>query len=191
MSLKDQIQEVKEELTQEEKFFESTVKAERFIKKYRGYIIAATVLIAVALIGFGANEVMNENRLESANSAYLALMEDENASKQLDILKENSDELYALYLFAKTQPIATKRYETKWLLDDLNTYKAASKSMSLDELRAYAMRPNAIYKELALYQSAYLLLKAGNNDEAKQQLEAISDESVLAKEANALRHMLN
>lgn len=191
MSLKDQILEVKEELTQEEKFFESTVKAERFLKKYKGFIIASTLLIAFILVGLGANELYNNNRVDAANMAFLTLQKDANNSKAIEILKENSSELYALWLYSQKLPIDITEYETKWLFDDLNAYQKASASRSLEALRSYAMRPNAIYKDLALYESAYLLVEAEKFDEAKQQIEAISDDSVLASEANALCHLLH
>ena len=47
MSLKDNIEMVKEELNSEEKFFERSVITERFVKKYKNAIIASVVVIVL------------------------------------------------------------------------------------------------------------------------------------------------
>ena len=51
MSIKENVDYVKEELNSQEKFLESFVKGERFYKKYRTLIFASIAIIVIGAIG--------------------------------------------------------------------------------------------------------------------------------------------
>lgn len=59
MSLKNDIEMVREELNSEEKFFEKAVVTERFIKKYKNVIIGSIAAIVVVV---GANIAYDMNK---------------------------------------------------------------------------------------------------------------------------------
>ena len=64
LSLKENIDMVKQELNSEEKFFEKAVITEKFVKKYKNMMIASVVAIVVlvaANIGYEANEASKKN----------------------------------------------------------------------------------------------------------------------------------
>ena len=51
LSLQQELQMVKEELTSEEKFFEKAVVTEKFVKKYRKPLIGVVVAIVLIVVG--------------------------------------------------------------------------------------------------------------------------------------------
>jgi hypothetical protein len=194
LSLKNNIDMVKDELNSEEKFFEKAVMTERFVTKYKTPIIAsivAVVVFAVANIAYDANE---SSRKESANTAFMMLQtnpEDANAIKQL---KENSPKLYDVWLYSKAVA-ANDTATLKELVNadasaiaDLSSYELAQESKDAKELSAYASKDKAIYKDLAYVQSAVLYLQANEQEKAQAALAKIAIDSPLANVADALRH---
>ena len=52
MSIKDDVNYIKNELSSEEKFLESFVKTERFFKKYKKLIVVLIITVIVGSIAF-------------------------------------------------------------------------------------------------------------------------------------------
>ena len=194
MSLKNDLEMVKEELNSEEKFFEKAVVTERFIKKYKNLMIGAAVVVAVAVVGNFAYTLKEQNRIESANKAF-ALLEknpqDEAAKKEL---LASSPTLYDAWNYAQAIANANiaelkKLENTKTpILGDLATYEVASQTADEKMLNSYAAKQDAIYKDLAQIESAVLLMQANKIDQAHQKLQMISQNSALYKLAKALLH---
>ncbi|MBN2781994.1 MAG: hypothetical protein JXQ66_02010, partial [Campylobacterales bacterium] len=67
MSIKNNIDMVREELNSEEKFFEKAVMTERFVSKYKKPLIglvSVVILVAVSSITYDSYK---NNKIESAN----------------------------------------------------------------------------------------------------------------------------
>jgi len=194
LSLKNDLEMVKEELNSEEKFFEKAVVTERFIKKYKNLMIGAAVVVAVAVVGNFAYTLKEQNRIESANKAF-ALLEknpqDEAAKKEL---LASSPTLYDAWNYAQAIANANiaelkKLENTKTpIIGDLATYEVASQTADEKMLNSYAAKQDAIYKDLAQIESAVLLMQANKIDQAHQKLQMISQNSALYKLAKALLH---
>jgi len=194
LSLKNDLEMVKEELNSEEKFFEKAVVTERFIKKYKNLMIGAAVVVAVAVVGNFAYTLKEQNRIESANKAF-ALLEknpqDEAAKKEL---LASSPILYDAWTYAQAIANANiaelKKLETTKtpIIGDLATYEVASQTADEKMLNSYAAKQDAIYKDLAQIESAVLLMQANKIDQAHQKLQMISQNSALYKLAKALLH---
>ena len=191
MSLKENIDMVKEELNSEEKFFEKAVVTERFIKKYKNIMIASVaiiVLVAGANMGYEANK--NSNK-EAANIALAKLQADPKNSAALSELKSLSPNLHDVWIFS--QAVANKDIEAikglknskALIVNDLAKYEAAQDAASLDE---YASKQDAIFRDLALVQSAVMLLNENKIDQAREKLSKIPKESSLSKMSSALMH---
>ena len=73
MSLKENIEKVKDELNSEEKFFENAVKAERFVKKYRNAIIGGVSAVVVLVIANVLYEADKSATAEAANAVMARL----------------------------------------------------------------------------------------------------------------------
>jgi len=194
LSLKQNIDMVKEELNSEEKFFEKAVITERFVKKYKNLMIAAVVIIVVLV---GANIVYEKNKqstLESANEALLLLQ-----SNPLDVdarsnLESLNPELYTVWKYSQAlvgEDITTlKSLESSKtaLISDLASYGVASANKDIKTLNSYALKEGAIYKDLAIVQEAVLLMQDKKIEKAHEKLSQISIQSPLAQVAHVLMH---
>ena len=69
MSIKENVDYVKEELNSQEKFLESFVKGERFYKKYRTLIFASIAIIVIGAIGLVIKKNVDESNKLEANLA--------------------------------------------------------------------------------------------------------------------------
>jgi hypothetical protein len=185
---------VREELTSEEKFFEKSVMTERFVKKYKKAIIA-TVASIVILVGANiAYEINNQATIEAANEALAELKTDSSNTDALNRLKSLSPDLYDVYVYS--QAIVTKDTEmmknltssNATLIADLAAYELAQSTKDVSKLNDYAMKQDAVYKDLAQIQSAVLLMNEGDTQKAHEKLLLISDTSSLSKVAKALLH---
>lgn len=185
---------VKDELNSEEKFFEKAVVTERFVKKYKNYIVGALV-ISVLLVS--ANIIYNiseKNRISKANSVLAELIKSPKSEKAAQKLKTLSPQLYDLWSYS--QAIASKdskvfealKNSPDLVVSDLASYELAQNQKSIEALNAYATQEDAIYRDLAQVQSAVLLLKSGKNSEAREKLLTIHKDSSLYKLAKALLH---
>ncbi len=90
MSIKENVDYVKMELSSEEKFLENFVRSERFFKKYKTLIfgIIAALIIGVIVV-FVKNIVDESNKLE-ANIAFKKVLENSNDTQALATLKDKN-----------------------------------------------------------------------------------------------------
>lgn len=191
LSLKDNINMIKEELNSEEKFFEKAVMTERFVKKYKKMIVGSVIAIVIAVSANIAYDANKSNKIDAANAALMKLDADAQDSYALGELKASSPELYDVWIFS--QAVANRDLETikklknsnTLIIDDLAKYELATDPSSLDE---YASAQDAIFRDLALVQSAVMLFEANKIDEAHNKLLKVSQESSLNKLAKTLLH---
>lgn len=182
LSLKENIEMVKQELNAEEKFFEKAVMTEKFVKKYKNFMIATVVAI---VLGVSANIVMTSNeeaRVEASNVALSKLMADSSDANSLSELKTLSPNLYDVYMYSQGEAIKDSK---ALIINDLAKYNNAKDADALDN---YASSTDAIFRDLALVQSAVLLINQNKMKEAKDKLAKVSLNSSLSKVATALKH---
>ena len=194
MSLKENISMVKEELNAEEKFFENAIKAEKFFTKYKKLLIALAVSVVLVV---GVNTVYNylqEGKAKAANAALLVLEKNPQDTQALKTLQENDSKLYDLFNLytAVNNSDQAKLKELKsskaLAVADLAAYQLASLDANMKELNSYAGKEDALLKDMALIQSAVLLMKENKMDEAHRKLETISSNSPAYGLAKALMH---
>jgi len=194
LSLKENIEMVKDELNSEEKFFEKAVMTERFVKKYKKPLIglvAAIILVVAADLGYEASE---QNRIESANQTLAQLQKNPADKVALARLESLSPALHDVWIYS--QAIAQKNADAlqklkksqALLISDISSYESAEYKNDLAALQSYSEKQNAIYKDLAAVMSAVILMNEGKIDEAHNSLDMIGDNSPLAQVANALMH---
>jgi hypothetical protein len=194
LSLKDNIDMVKDELSSEEKFFEKAVITEKFVKKYKNLMIGAVVAVVVLVAGnifYGINA--QENKKE-ANIALNSLEQDANDEATKIKLKSLSKELFDVWSFSQaiankdTNALKNLSKSKTFLVSDLASYEAASMTADAKALSKYTVKKNAIYKDLALVQNAILLLNKKEIEKAHMQLRKVPQGSSLNKVALALLH---
>jgi len=194
LSIKNNIEMVREELTSEEKFFEKSVMTERFVKKYKNAIIGTVVAIVVVVGANIAYNINKESTVSAANEVLSELNADSSNEKALLRLKSLSPYLHDVFIYSKA--IVDKDIKTleklkdsqAVLVGDLATYELAQNSQDISKLDDYVLKQDSIYKDLAQIQSAILLMNEGKNEKAHEKLLLISDASSLSKVAKALLH---
>ncbi len=188
------IEYIKEELTAQEKFLESVIKIETFAKKYRKILIGIGIIIITALITVAIMDLIKENNLQASNSAYLTLLNNPNDEIAKTTLESKNPNLYNLYLFQKAikdkdntllSEVANKNI---LVFSDLAKYNLASTSKDINLLSNYSISKDALLKDLAFFEEAYLLLKSNKINEAKLKLSMIELTSPMKKVSNLLEH---
>lgn len=194
MSIKENIEMVKDELNSEEKFFEKAVITERFVKKYKKPLIGALVAIVVLVSANIIYDSHKQNKIETANKAFLELKNNNADEVALKELKSNSPKLYEAWMLSQavTNKDADKLKELKGsnikLIKDIASYELAQLSKDSAKLDEYASKQNAIYKELAQIQSAVILLNENKIEKAHEKLSQIPIDSALNPVAASLMH---
>lgn len=186
MSMKDNVDYIKDEISTQESFIESFFKLEKFWKKYKKAIIA---LVATVIVAFGLNSIINymaQQTKNEANIAFNKVLENPKDEKALATLKEKNKKLYeiALYLENKETKIDVE------YLKEIVGYSKALKEENLAELNSMIQNPNFVQKDFAILNMAILQAKDKKYKEARESLKMISKDSSIANLANLLEHYL-
>ena len=186
MSIKDELQHVKEELSGDEKILESAFKLERIYKKYKILIWGILLLL---IVGFGGNAAWGayqQSKLASANDAFLTLQKDPKDSAALAKLKANNPKLLAL--FQLHQALASGSVDAlKTLESNRDPIVSDVAKYHVGVLSGHPV-DSVYYHDLSVIEEAYADLKAGNKSAAKDKLSLISETSPVAKIAQLLKH---
>jgi len=194
LSLKENIEMVKEELTSEEKFFEKAVVTEKFVKKYKKVMIGSVVAIVLFVAGNITYNINKEHTLEAANEALLQLEVNPKDEATLATLASLSPALHDVWVYSQAvvgknvKELEKLQTSKALLIGDLSTYEAAQNMQDLNKLENYSEKQNAIYRDLAQVQTAIILMKEKKLDEAHSKLSMISSSSPLAQVSRALMH---
>jgi len=194
LSLKNDIEMVKEELSSEEKFFEKAVVTEKFVKKYKKALIGSVVVIVLLVAGNITYNISEQNRISEANAALMELQEKGTNKATLARLKSLSPALHDVWLYSKAvtsndiKSLEELKSSKSFLIGDLASYEVAQEKNTLPELNAYSSKSDAIYADLAKIEAAVLLINEKKIEEAHLKLSQISLTSPLAQVAKTLMH---
>ena len=191
MSLKENVKAIKEELSAEEQFLESVIKAEGFWKKYKNIVIALVVALVLGLLIKAGMSYMHEQNIETSNHAYNTLMTHPDDASALATLKKSNPKMYSMYVFQ--QNIASSDIAV------LEKIKGEIKDPILLELMTYhiaslekkvSAATTDIAKDFALMQEGYLLLQNDKIKEANAKFSGISSNSSLQGLIANLKHYM-
>ncbi|MCF6206628.1 MAG: hypothetical protein L3J47_07035 [Sulfurovum sp.] len=186
MSIKDDVNYVKTELSSDEKVLESAFRLETFYKKYKMLIWGTVVAVLLFFVVNAGMEALRQSKLATANEALLTLQSKPDDSNALSILKENDPALYELYTFS----VAAKKQDVKTLSSLEKSSNDILADMSRYSKGAIEKKPvdSKLYKELAYFEEAYVLMQKGDVKRARAKLELIDSRSELAGLAKLLEH---
>jgi len=186
VSIKDDVNYVKTELSSDEKVLESAFKLETFYKKYKVAIWGAVAALLLFFVVSTGMEALRQSKLEAANQALLTLQSKPDDTNALSILKENNPALYEVYLFS----LASKKQDIATLVQMKGSKNGIVADMSRYTEGAITKKPvdSKLYTELAYLEEAYVAIKAGEVEKAKAKLEMIDGRSQLATFAKLLEH---
>lgn len=187
MSLKQNVEYIKEEINNDEKMLEGLLRLESWFKRYKAVLLTSFGILVVAIIGYIGNSYYQENKQQNLANAYeKALKGDEEALKAL---KDSKSRLYDLYLFQgalKSNDVSTlKTLESS--KDPVIALFAKTQVASLEK------NLNALNSQKAgdfgYLQAALLEIQAGNLQQAREILSKIKNDSPIRDLANALTHL--
>ena len=189
MSIKDDVNYIKNELSSEEKFLESFVKTERFFKKYKKLIVVLIISVIVGSIAFLVKTKLDEKNLYEANIALSNFLENGNQNS-LNQLKEKNRDLYeiALYLDAKNE-FKNADINLKYLKELLD-FQVALLNSNQSELDLVSKKADFLLKDYAIFNQALILVNNQKYAEAREILGKISQDSRAFELATLLKHYL-
>jgi len=194
VSLKENIEMVKEELNSEEQFFEKAVQTERFVKKYKKPLIGVITVAILAIVGGSAYNITVQNKIDQSNIALNILMADASDSDAQEQLKSLNPKLFDVWslsqaLKSKDQDALRALKSSKALVvADLAEYELSAIQEDEAGLQTYAQKSNALLKDLAMIEAAVLLMDKGDKASAKAKLSMVDINSPVYQLAQTLAH---
>lgn len=189
MSLKDNMDFVKEGLNSEEKFLESFVRVERIFKKYKLIIISAVVLIVLALVAIYLTSYFKEQNKIKANIVFQELLKNPNDEKALETLKGLNVNLYDIILYSQRNSKKDISINAKFF-KELYAYEKAMKEQNATKLGDLSMENDFLLKEFAIFNKALILAENGKYKESKDALKLIPETSQVKDLVALLNHYL-
>ena len=186
MRLKNSLKAIKAELNTEERFIESFIKGEKFIRKYKVYILIVLTILAIWLIGAFINSKFDENKIKTSNEIYMNLLQNPNDKNLLEKLKDKNANLYTIFLIKEniTNP-NNKEIENQLKQISGNTQV----HILLKNIVALSLNEKSIFlKNYDKLIQAYKLLDKNNIKEANVILSQIKDDSSFSQIAKNLKH---
>lgn len=190
MSIKENVDYIKEELSSQERFLENFVKGERFFKKYKILIFAFIAIVILGGIGLVIKNNIDESNKLKANIAFNKVLENSTDALALEELKNTNKKLYEVALFLQAKKENKPVDIDLPLLKELSKYQMALTNNNVDELTNLSMQNDFLLKEFAIFNKALLLSNEGKYDDAKAALQLIPSTSKAFELANLLNHYL-
>ena len=186
MSIQDDVNYVKKELSGDEKVLESAFKLESLYKKYKFQLWGVIVVLILFFGGQAVMSALHEAKLVKANEAFLTLQSNSDDANALKVLQENNPALLELYTYAQ----AVKKEDIKALESLTSSSNSVIADASGYTAGVLKKKPvdSKLYKEMALFEEAYLSILAGDVKTAQNKLELIDERSSLSVIKEFLKH---
>jgi len=186
VSIKDDVNYVKKELSGDEKVLESAFKLESLYKKYKFQLWGVAAALILFFGGQAVMTAMHEAKLVKANEAFLTLQSNSDDANALKVLQENNPALLELYTYAQ----AVKKEDIKALESLASSHNSVIADASGYTAGVLSKKPvdSKLYKEMALFEEAYLAIVAGDVKTAQNKLELIDERSPLSVITQFLKH---
>jgi len=188
MSLKQNVNFIKEEISTEEQFFESFFKLEKYYKKYKVFIYTFVVVVLGYFIGTNILNYIQEQNIIKANNTYSKVLANPNNKAALNNLKEQNKILYQIALYQISQD-KTKPVNVDYL-KDITAFNKAIESNDINSLNSLILKENFVLRDYALFNKALILTSQNKYKKAKKTLESIQVNSSVEPLAKMLKHYL-
>lgn len=186
MSLKDDINGVKKELSTEESFLESFLKVEKFYKKNKTAIFGVIVAALIGTVGFYTYSYLQLQEKIKVNEAFSKVLENPNDTKAMEDLKTKSEKLYQIAQFIQT----SNSKSNNEFLNQLSLYTTAIQGNNTTELGTISQNQNFLLKDFAILNKAIIEAKNGEYEKAKESLKIIPENSDAKALVQMLEHFL-
>ncbi|TNB60113.1 hypothetical protein FDR72_06820 [Campylobacter helveticus] len=186
MALKENLKAIKSELNTEEQFLENFIKGERFIRKYKLYLVSFVIILVLWLVVSFIMGTMKQSSIEESNEIYTNLLLKPEDKMLLEQLKDKNPNLYAIFLMQNLD----KNPNDTQILKELSTLSKDEKLEPLfRDILALANNEKSVFlKDYAKILEAYTLLEQKKIEEANIILSQIKPNSPLEQIAKNLKH---
>ena len=189
MSIKENVDYIKSELSSEEKLLEGFVKSERFFKKYKNLLIALIVAIVIGSIIYFVKKSFDESNKYESNILLNNYLE-KGDEKALQSLKDKNNSLYEIALYLKARQDGKSAEISLPILKELSEFELAKDKNDIEALDKLSMKSDFLLKDYALFNKALILTNEGKYQEAKDTIAKISNDSRTIELVNLLNHYL-
>ena len=186
MSLKEEVDYIKKEISTEESFIENFFKVEKFYKKYKKVIFGTVSIVIVAVLGISVSSYMAEQTKIKANKAFNQILKNPNDTNALLILKSSNKKLYEIALYMQDN----KKLTNVEFLKELTLYSQAIGKNSSDGISTATQNQKFILKDFAIFNKALIQAKNGQYQDAKESLKLIPISSEVSSLVKLLEHFL-
>ncbi|WP_291950961.1 hypothetical protein [Campylobacter sp.] len=106
MNLKENSQQTtKNKLNSQEQMIEKFIRSERFIKKYKNYIIGLLAIISIYFLIIFITNYNEEKNIQESNIIFTSLLKDPKNTNNLEELKTKNPNLYTIFLMSTSSPL--------------------------------------------------------------------------------------
>jgi hypothetical protein len=186
MSLKENINYIKEEVSAQENFMEKTFKLEQFYKKNKAIIFGAVSVVIIAFIGISVSNYQDEQNKIKDNQAFNKLLENYNDKEALKYLESNNKKLYDIAVYMNDKSKNTNAE----FLNELSSYSKAIEKSNIDDISNVTQKQTFLIKDFAILNKALIQAQNGKYQDAKESIKLISANSSVASLSSMLEHFL-
>jgi hypothetical protein len=190
MSLKENVDLIKDGISTEEKFFESFFKVEKFWKKYKIAIIGIGVIVIISLLGLQIkNYIVTKNNME-ANNAFNTLLENPNDAKAKAILKDKNLKLLQLAQYINSAKTGKSVNVNIKYIKELAQYSVALENNDIAKIEKLRLNQDFLLEDYATFELALIQALNKEYSKAKNTLKTIPANSPVAQSSAKLQHFL-
>jgi len=186
LSITETINEAKKELSNDEHMLASAFKAEKLYKKHKLKLFAVVAIAALYFGGTALNDYNTNQKLLAGNAALATLKTNPKDTAALEALKSSNPALFELYSYqnainaSDTEALKTLSSSKNDIIADMSAY-----NLAVLEGKPAKSELNG---DVAHVDNAYLLIKDGKVSEAKEELDAIAEESPVYSISRMIQH---
>lgn len=188
MSIKENLQVAREEISSDEKMLESVFRIEGFLRKYK-YIFIALLLVGIGWLAYiWAGDYFREKRAIESSELMSAIEKNPQDTQAWDKLKNKNFELYEMMKFSRAitnsnvEELASFAKSSNPLIAHYSSYEVATLNKSFVSANFGEFLP------LALLQEGYMAIQNKNREEALKKLDEIGNDLDLRDFANRIGH---
>lgn len=186
MGFKDNLKAIKTELNTQEQFIEKLIRSEKFVRKYKLYILALVVIIVLWLVVSTINAKLEQSNIEQSNELYTHLLSNPGDKDALEKLKDKNSNLYTIFLIRQLN-LNQNNAELRKQLQDLAQENKVN--VLLKNILALNLGEKSLFlKDYDKILEAYRLLEHNKFEEASIILSQIKSDSTLGQIAKNFKH---
>ncbi|MEA3384368.1 MAG: hypothetical protein U9Q20_06840 [Campylobacterota bacterium] len=185
MSLKENVDYIKEEISTQESFIENFFKLEKFYKKYKIAIISTVAIVLVSFGGIQISSYLEEQNKIAANEAFNICLEEPNNKTALETLKSKDENLYDIVMY-----INNKKENNLEYFKELSSYSKAIENNDIAKIEKAIQSQKFLLKDFAIFNKALILAQNSKYKEAKETLALIPITSDVASLVKMLNHYM-